>query len=59
MDALSIRIETNGEGGFGQAEARLRHAFRETFNIAVAIEQAAAMSLPRYELKARRYKRIE
>jgi len=59
MDALSIRIETIGDAGFEQAEVRLSHAFRETFNIAIAIEQAASMSLPRYELKASRYKRIE
>ncbi|HJP36114.1 MAG TPA: AMP-binding protein [Gammaproteobacteria bacterium] len=59
MDALTIRVETNGDTDFDQAEARILAAFRDTFNIGVSVAEAAAGSLPRYELKARRYKRID
>jgi phenylacetate-CoA ligase len=53
MDDLLIRIETET----GDAPLRVVSAFRAQFNIRVSVERAPAGSLPRYEFKARRYKR--
>ncbi len=54
MDDLLIRIETETD----DASLRVVSAFRAQFNIRVSVERAPAGSLPRYEFKARRYKRI-
>ena len=53
MDDLLIRIETET----ADAPLRVVSAFRAQFNIRVSVELAPAGSLPRYEFKARRYKR--
>jgi phenylacetate-CoA ligase len=54
MDDLLIRIETET----GDATRLVVSAFRAQFNIRVSVEQVPAGSLPRYEFKARRYKRV-
>ncbi|MEK6288111.1 MAG: AMP-binding protein [Acidobacteriota bacterium] len=56
MDDLSIRIET--AASFDDTARLLTHAFRTQYSIRVSVEQAATGSLPRYEFKARRFKRI-
>ena len=57
MDDLLIKLETAAE--FESVATSLQNAFRESFNIGITLEHAAAESLPRYEFKARRYKRVE
>lgn len=57
MDDLMIRVEASGGRGFEEMEREVKAAFRQRFNIRVSVEQAASGSLPRYEFKARRYKR--
>lgn len=59
MDELTMKLETRAEVSFKRVADDLSGAFREAFNIAVAFEQAPPDSLPRYELKARRYKRVD
>lgn len=59
MDDLLIKLETRDEVSFDEMARSLLNAFRHQFNIRVSVEQAASGSLPRYEFKARRYKRIE
>ena len=54
MDDLLIRIETET----GDSHLRVMSAFRDQFNIRVSVEQVSAGNLPRYEFKARRYKRV-
>jgi len=56
MDDLLIRLETCVESLFEEVERSVQHEFRNRFNVRVSIEQAAG--LPRYEFKARRYKRV-
>jgi phenylacetate-CoA ligase len=58
MDDLVIRIESSGSRPFEETRRQVEAAFRRRFNIRVSVEQAASGSLPRYEFKARRYKRI-
>jgi phenylacetate-CoA ligase len=57
MDDLLIRIETIDRAPFAETASALRHLFRRQFGIRVTLEHAAAGSLPRYEFKARRFKR--
>jgi phenylacetate-CoA ligase len=57
MDDLLIKIESAETTRFEEASAMLSQAFRRQFNIRVSIEEAAPGSLPRYEFKARRFKR--
>ena len=57
MDDLSIKIEAAQTSCFEEASEALSHAFRRQFNIRVSVEEAAQGSLPRYEFKARRFKR--
>jgi len=57
MDDLLIKLETDEARGFEETSRLVLSAFRHQFNIRVSIEQAARGSLPRYEFKARRYKR--
>lgn len=57
MDDLLVKIETDDGISFDEVSRWLLHAFRNQFNIRVSLEQAAQGSLPRYEFKARRYKR--
>lgn len=57
MDDLLIRIEAGEAHRFEEINSLVEHAFRRQFNVRVSVEQAAAATLPRYEFKARRYKR--
>jgi phenylacetate-CoA ligase len=58
MDDLLIKIEAARTSSFDEASRLLSQAFRRQFNIRVSIEEAATGSLPRYEFKARRFKRV-
>jgi phenylacetate-CoA ligase len=58
LDDLLIKIETDDAQPFAEIERTTLEAFRTQFAIRVSIEQAERGSLPRYEFKARRYKRI-
>lgn len=58
MDDLLLKIEVAGDADFAEVEHALQTAFRVQLNIRVSVAQAEAGSLPRYEFKARRYKRI-
>lgn len=55
LDDLLLKVETMDGEVFGKIE----RAFRERLNIRIRVQQVAAGSLPRYESKARRYKRVE
>jgi phenylacetate-CoA ligase len=57
MDDLLIKIEAAETSSFQEASLLLSQSFRRQFNVRVSIEQAAPGSLPRYEFKARRFKR--
>jgi phenylacetate-CoA ligase len=57
MDDLLIKIEAAQTSHFEEASRMLSNAFRRQFNIRVSIEEAAPESLPRYEFKAKRFKR--
>jgi phenylacetate-CoA ligase len=57
MDDLLIKLETPDFAPFEDTSRRVLSAFRHQFNIRVSVERAASGSLPRYEFKARRYKR--
>ncbi len=59
MDDLLIHLEPVDANLFAETARLVLEAFRNRFNIRVHIEQAGQGSLPRYEFKARRYKRIE
>ena len=58
MDDLLLKIEIRDEELFSQVEQAVLAAFRSQLNIRVSVEQAVRGSLPRYEFKARRYKRV-
>lgn len=58
MDELLIRIETADAAKFEEAAHQLTHSFRTAHSIRVNVEHAAAGTLPRYEFKSRRFKRI-
>lgn len=58
MDDLLLKIEIGEESVFAEVERALRAAFRTQLNIRVSVALAAPGSLPRYEFKARRFKRI-
>jgi phenylacetate-CoA ligase len=57
MDDLLIRVEPDHPDLFQVVEQSVTCEFRRLFNIRVSVEQAAPGSLPRYEFKAKRYKR--
>jgi phenylacetate-coenzyme A ligase PaaK-like adenylate-forming protein len=59
MDDLLLKIETREGSSFSDVEQAVLHSFRSELNIRVSVEEAARGSLPRYEFKARRYKRVE
>ena len=59
MDDLTIKIEPVNTSGFEETARALIHLFRNQFSIRVSVEQAPRGSLPRYEFKARRYKRVD
>lgn len=56
MDDLLIRIETTVKSSFEDTKRAVQQEFRHRFNVRVSIEQAE--SLPRYEFKAKRYRRV-
>jgi phenylacetate-CoA ligase len=58
MDDLLLKVETRKAHSFVEVKQALLAAFRARLNIRVSVIQAAAGSLPRYEFKARRYKRV-
>lgn len=58
LDELLVKVETASGVPFDQVEQALHEAFRARLNIRVEASWAAPGSLPRYELKARRYKRV-
>jgi phenylacetate-CoA ligase len=58
MDDLLLKIESDGRRPFAEVEQAIFAAFRAQLNIRVSVVQAMAGSLPRYEFKARRYKRV-
>jgi phenylacetate-CoA ligase len=58
LDDLLLKIETDGRRPFAEVEQFILHAFRAQLNIRVSVAHAAPGSLPRYEFKARRYKRV-
>lgn len=58
LDDLLIKIEVDDASGFEETAKAVLAQFRSRFNIRVEIERAPAGSLPRYEFKARRFKRI-
>jgi phenylacetate-CoA ligase len=58
MDDLLLKIEINEREPFQPVRQAVLAAFRSQLNIRVTVERAARGSLPRYEFKARRYKRV-
>lgn len=58
LDDLTIKVEPSDGARFDEIEMALSESFRAQLNIRVSVEEAAPGSLPRYELKARRYKRL-
>ncbi|HKY03452.1 MAG TPA: phenylacetate--CoA ligase family protein [Blastocatellia bacterium] len=58
LDDLLIKIEVDDASGFEEAARAVLAEFRSRFNMRVEVEQLLAGTLPRYEFKARRYKRI-
>jgi phenylacetate-CoA ligase len=58
MDDLLLKIETDGQRPFAEVEQAIVAAFRAQLNIRVSVAHASPGSLPRYEFKARRYKRV-
>jgi len=57
MDDLHFKIEA-AVGSAGDPAQGVADAFRAQFNIRIKVERVAEGSLPRYESKARRYKRV-
>jgi phenylacetate-CoA ligase len=58
MDDLLLKIEAADDQPFADVEHAVLAAFRSQLNIRVSVQLAAPGSLPRYEFKARRYKRV-
>jgi len=58
MDDLLLKVEIGEEHTFADVEQAILAAFRAQLNIRVSVAQAERGSLPRYEFKARRYKRV-
>lgn len=58
LDELVIRIETIDSASFSEASHQISHAFRTAHSIRVNVEHSSPGTLPRYEFKARRFKRV-
>ena len=58
LDDLLLKVEIDERDSFRRVKQAVLAAFRSQLNIRVSVEQAARGSLPRYEFKARRYKRV-
>jgi phenylacetate-CoA ligase len=56
MADLAIKVEADA---FDRVAASLVEAFRLRHSLRVTVERAERGSLPRYEFKARRYKRVD
>ena len=59
MDDLLFKIEIGAGSSFAEVEHDLLAAFRAQLNIRVSVALEPPGSLPRYEFKARRYRRID
>ncbi len=59
MDDLVIKVETAAGSSFEAVRQAMAEACRARLNIRVTVLEAAAGTLPRYENKARRYKRVD
>jgi phenylacetate-CoA ligase len=58
LDELVIKCEAVDAAPFERTKESVVEAFRRQFNIRVEVEQAPVQSLPRYEFKARRFRRV-
>lgn len=58
LDDLLLKVEVADDTEFDDVRRSLINAFRVNLNIRVGVQRAASGTLPRYELKARRFKRI-
>jgi phenylacetate-coenzyme A ligase PaaK-like adenylate-forming protein len=58
LDDLLIKVETGNAQSFDAVRVALLDRFRAELNIRVNIEKAGSGTLPRYEFKSFRYKRI-
>ena len=58
LDDLLLKVEMGNAQPFDAAKVALLNRFRAVLNIRVNIQEAPPGSLPRYEFKAFRYKRI-
>ncbi|HSE36718.1 MAG TPA: phenylacetate--CoA ligase family protein [Blastocatellia bacterium] len=58
LDDLLLKLEISERDSFREVRQAVLAVFRSQLNIRVSVEQAARGSLPRYEFKARRYKRV-
>ncbi len=59
LDDLLVKVELVPGEPFAAVERTLHDAFRSHLNIRVDIVEAVAGSLPRYELKAQRFQRVD
>jgi len=59
LDELSMRIEPADASSFEETARAVMHEFRTRYSIRVSVEHAPSGSLPRYEFKARRFKRLD
>lgn len=57
MDDLTVRLEVDESHPFQRVARAVSGCFRAQYNIRVEVEEASPGSLPRYEFKARRYKK--
>jgi len=57
LDELRIKVEVES-GRWAGVSTQIAKAFRARFNLRIELAQALKGSLPRYELKAQRYKKI-
>jgi len=58
MDDLLLKLEIEAGAVFADVERAVAAGARSALNIRVDVVEALRGSLPRYELKARRYKRV-
>jgi phenylacetate-CoA ligase len=58
MDDLLLKVEVGESQSYAEIEQAILAAFRAQLNIRVSVVRVASGSLPRYEFKARRYKRV-
>ncbi len=58
LDELRIKVEIAQGAAFSEIEEAIARAFRSNWNLRIGVAEAVPGSLPRYELKARRYKRL-